>query len=138
MNLHSSKMLRLSLLALGVGLISACATTVKPTYVSPTQYQALNCIQLAAEFDRVQNYINSGVQTPKRTGMGVGVGLGGGWGSRGGWGIGPSISVNMGQSSETKKTELSRLYGQQDALSQAAQFKNCPYVPKRVIEQKKS
>ncbi|CAG2160591.1 unnamed protein product [Oppiella nova] len=48
------------------------------------------------------------------------------WGSGGwGWGIGPR------QSSNTKNTELSRLYGEQDALSQAAQFKNCPYVPKR-------
>lgn len=27
-------------------LLGACATTVKPTYVSPTQYQALNCQQL--------------------------------------------------------------------------------------------
>ena len=62
--------------------------------------------------------------------MGVGLGLGGGWG-RGGWGFGPSISVNMGQSSNTKNTELSRLYGQQDAISQAAQFKNCAQVPKR-------
>lgn len=137
MKLNSSKIVRFGLMAFAVGLLSACATTVKPTYVSPTQYQALNCVQLAAEFDRIQHYINSGVQTPKRTGMGVGIGLGGGWGSRGGWGIGPSISVNMGQSSETKNTELSRMYGQQDALSQAAQFKNCPYVPKRIIEQKK-
>lgn len=119
------------LLALTVVLMTGCATTVKPTYVSPTQYQAMNCAQLAREFDRIQQYINSGVQAPKRTGMGVGVGLGGGWGSNSGWGIGPSISVNMGQSSNTKKTELARLYGEQDALSQAAQFKNCPYVPKR-------
>ena len=117
-------------------LLSACATTVKPTYVSPTQYQAMNCAQLAGEFDRIQQYINNGVQPAKRTGMGVGIGLGGGWGSRGGWGFGPSISVNMGQSSNTKNTELARLYGEQDALSQAAQFKNCPFVPRRIVEQK--
>jgi len=111
-------------------LLSACATTVKPTYVSPTQYQALNCSQLNAEFNRIQEYINNGVQPAKRTGVGVGLGLGGGWG-RGGWGFGPSVSVNMGQSSNTKNTELSRLYGQQDALTQAAQFKNCSQIPKR-------
>ncbi|QOW47990.1 hypothetical protein G0028_18350 [Acinetobacter piscicola] len=118
--------------AFGIGLsvLTACATTVKPSYVSPTQYQAMNCAQLNSEFQRIQQYINSGVQPAKRTGMGVGVGLGGGWG-RGGWGFGPSISVNMGQSSNTKNTELANLYGQQDAISQAAQFKNCPYVPKR-------
>ncbi len=127
------KIINLSLLALSTMLMTACATTVKPMYVSPTQYQALNCAQLSNEFDRIQQYINNGVQTAKRTGMGVGLGLGGGWG-RGGWGFGPSISVNMGQSSDTKNTELSRLYGQQDALSQAAQFKNCPYIPKRQIQ----
>ncbi len=127
------KIINLSLLALSTILMTACATTVKPMYVSPTQYQALNCAQLSNEFDRIQQYINNGVQTAKRTGMGVGLGLGGGWG-RGGWGFGPSISVNMGQSSDTKNTELSRLYGQQDALSQAAQFKNCPYIPKRQIQ----
>lgn len=124
------KRMTLSILALGTWLMTGCATTVKPLYVSPTQYQTLNCTQLSNEFMRIQQYINSGVATPKRTGLGVGLGLGGGWG-RGGWGFGPTISVNMGQSSETKNTELARLYGQQDALSQAAQFKNCTYIPKR-------
>lgn len=133
----TTKTLQLGWLGLTVTLLSACATTVKPTYVSPTQYQALNCAQISSEFDRIQQYIHNGVQTPKRTGVGVGLGVGGGWGSRGGWGIGPSISVNMGQSSNTKNTELARLYGEQDALSQAAQFKNCPYVPKRQVESKK-
>ena len=133
----SFKTVQYGLVAVTVGLLTACATTVKPSYVSPTQYQALNCAQLSAEFTRIQQYIEAGVQRPKRTGVGVGLGVGGGWGSRGGWGLGPSISVNMGQSSNTKNTELSRLYGQQDALSQAAQFKNCPFIPKRQIAQKK-
>jgi hypothetical protein len=136
MKLMNKKLLNLSLVATTVMLMSACATTVKPTYVSPTQYQSMTCVQLNSEFDRIQQYINNGVQTPKSKGVGVGVGLGGGWGSRGGWGIGPSISVNMGQASETKNSELSRLYGEQDALSQAAQYKNCAYIPKRVVEQK--
>lgn len=131
------KKVALGLMVTTVALLSGCATTVKPTYVSPTQYQTMNCAQLSAEFERIQQYINSGVKPPKSKGVGVGLGLGGGWGSRGGWGIGPSISVNMGQSSETKNSELSRLYGEQDALSQAAQFKNCGYVPKRVVDEKK-
>ncbi len=130
------KFIPLAVLSLVSIVMVGCATTVKPTYVSPTQYQAMNCAQLAGEFDRIQQYINNGVQPAKRTGMGVGIGLGGGWGSRGGWGFGPSISVNMGQSSNTKNTELARLYGEQDALSQAAQFKNCPFVPRRIVEQK--
>lgn len=122
------KTMYLSLLLGSTILLGACATTVKPSYVSPTQYQALNCQQLQSEYNRIQQYIDSGVQPPKRSGVGVGVGVGGGWGSRGGWGIGPSVSVNMGQSSNTRKTELARLLGEQEAVVQAAQFKNCPII----------
>jgi len=122
------KTIYLSLLLGSTVLLGACATTVKPSYVSPTQYQALNCQQLQSEYNRIQQYIDSGVQAPKRTGVGVGVGVGGGWGSHGGWGIGPSVSVNMGQSANTKKTELARLLGEQEAVVQAAQFKNCPII----------
>ena len=111
-------------------LLGACASTVKPAYVSPTQYQSLNCQQLQAEYNRIQQYIDNGVQTPKRTGVGVGVGLGGGWG-KGGWGFGPSISVNMGQSMNTKNTELTNVLGQQDAIVQAARFKGCPIIVKQ-------
>lgn len=118
----------LLILASAALFLTACATTVKPTYVSPTQYQALNCGQLHSEYQRIQQYIAQGVTPAKRTGMGVGVGLGGGWGSRGGWGIAPTISVNMGQSSNTKNTELALLLGQQEAIAQAAQFKACPIV----------
>lgn len=80
-------------LAAATLLLSACATTVKPTYVSPTQYQSLSCQQLQSEYNRIQQYIDNGVQTPKSTGMGVGLGLGGGWG-RGGWDSAhPSLSI---------------------------------------------
>ena len=137
MNTLSMKMVaQLGLVVSAAVLMTACATTVKPSYVSPTQYQALNCTQISSEFNRIQQYIDSGVQPPKRTGVGLGVGVGGGWGSRGGWGLGPSVSVNMGQSSNTKNTELARLYGEQDALSQAATFKNCPFIPKRQVDKK--
>lgn len=115
-------------------LLSACSTPVKPTYVSPTQYQALNCQQLQSEYNRISQYIANGVETPKRTGMGVGVGLGGGWGSRGGWGLAPNVSVNMGQSSNTKRSEEARLLGQQEALVQAAKFKNCPMIVRQNVK----
>ena len=115
-------------------LLGACATSVKPSYVSPTQYQALNCQQLQSEYNRIQQYIDNGVQAPKRTGVGVGVGVGGGWGSHGGWGIGPSVSVNMGQSSNTKNTELARLLGEQEAVVQAAKFKNCPIIVRNKVQ----
>ena len=97
------KTIYLTLLLGSTLVLAACATTVKPTYVSPTQYQTLNCQQLQSEYNRIQQYVDNGVQTPKRTGVGVGVGVGGGWGSRGGWGICPSVSVNMVQSSKNKK-----------------------------------
>ena len=119
------KNITIAFLASSTLLLGACATTVKPTYVSPTQYQALSCQQLQAEYNRIQQHLNEGVPTAKRTGMGVGLGLGGGWSHGGGWGFGPSISVNMGQSSNTKKTEISRLLGQQEAIAQAAKFKGC-------------
>ena len=113
------KKITIAFLAGSTLLLSACATTVKPTYVSPTQYQALNCQQLQAEYNRIQQHLDEGVPTAKRTGVGVGLGLGGGWSHGGGWGFGPSVSVN------TKKTEISRLLGQQEAIVQAAKFKGC-------------
>lgn len=128
------KTIYLSLLLGSTVLLGACATTVKPSYVSPTQYQALNCQQLQSEYNRIQQYIDNGVQAPKRTGVGVGVGVGGGWGSHGGWGIGPSVSVNMGQSSNTKNTELARLLGEQEAVVQAAKFKNCPIIVRNKVQ----
>lgn len=109
------------------GSLMACASNVKPTYVSPSKYQSLDCSQLQAEYQRLEDYIKNGVESSStRTGVGVGIGLGGGWGSRGGWGLAPSISINMGQSSNTKRSETARLLGEQDALAQASRFKNCP------------
>ena len=128
------KTIYLSFLLGSTVLLSACATTVKPSYVSPTQYQALNCQQLQSEYNRIQQYIDNGVQAPKRTGVGVGVGVGGGWGSHGGWGIAPSVSVNMGQSSNSKNTELARLLGEQEAVVQAAKFKNCPIIVRNKVQ----
>lgn len=80
-------------LAAATLLLGACATTVKPTYVSPTQYQSLSCQQLQSEYNRIQQYIDNGVQTPKSTGMGVGLGLGGGWDEAVGDSAHPSLSI---------------------------------------------
>lgn len=106
-------------------LLTACVSTPpKPSYVSPALYQNLDCNQLQREYDRIQQYLRQGVEPAKRNLFGVGLGLGGGW-SRGGWGVMPSISINLGQSSDSKRTQLSQLLGQQDAVLQAAQFKSC-------------
>jgi hypothetical protein len=111
-------------------LLSACAGTPKPTYVSPTIYQSYDCRALQAEYNRIHQHIENGVEPEKRQAMGVGIGLGGGWGS-GGWGTRPSVSINMGQSSNTKRTEIARLLGQQEAIVQAAKFKACPIVVRK-------
>lgn len=117
------KKITIGSLLITVAILSGCATgNIKPSYVSPTQYQSWNCAQLHAEYARITQYLKQGVEPETRTGMGVGLGVGLG----GGWGIRPNISVNMGQSSNTKRTEIARLYGQQDAIEQAANFKNCP------------
>lgn len=123
----SQSMHKLSMLAVGsVLFLTACSTTnVKPSYVSPSKYQALDCTQLEAEYQRIKQYLENGVQgSSSRVGTGIGIGLGGGW-SSGGWGVMPSISINMGQSASTKRSEIARLLGEQDALAQAAKFKNC-------------
>ena len=123
----TSRLSGLAVLAGSVLLMTGCASSVKPMYVSPTQYQALNCAQLHAEYGRIAHYIQRGVSSPRTTGVGVGLGVGGGFG-RGGWGIGPSVSVNVGQSQRTQNSELSRVLGEQDAIAQAAQFKGCPIM----------
>lgn len=112
-------------------LLAGCASTVKPMYVSPTQYQALNCNELKAEYLRISQYIQRGVSTPKTNHVGVGLGVGGVFGRGGGWGIGPSVSVNVGQSQRSENSELSRVLGEQDAIAQAAQFKGCPIAAAR-------
>lgn len=118
---------RVAVVFILAGLGSGCAhQPVKPAYVSPVPFQSWNCAQLHTEYARISTHISQGIETPSRTGVGVGIGLGGGWGYRGGWGVVPSISIGMGESRNTQRTQLAELYGQQDAIAQTAQFKGCP------------
>ena len=101
-------------------LLGACASTVKPAYVSPTSTSrsiASSCRQSTT----VSSSILIMACRHQNVQVWAGVGLGGGWG-KGGWGFGPSISVNMGQSMNTKNTEFANVLGQQDAIVQAARF----------------
>ena len=76
-------------------VLTGCATPIQPSYVSPTQYQTLNCTQLQSEYHRIQQYIEHGVAPAKRTGMGIGLGLGGGIWSR--WlGLWPDNFIQSG------------------------------------------
>ena len=62
--------------------------------------------------------------------MGVGLGLGGGWGQAVGDSAHPSLSIwdNLLQ---PKTPNFSRVLGQQEAIVQAAQFKNCPIIVRK-------
>ncbi len=60
--------LNVGLVAFTAVVLGACASTPKPSYVSPTQYQSLSCQQLQSEYNRIHDYIQNGVETPKRTG----------------------------------------------------------------------
>lgn len=118
------RVLQCSLIGMAaLGLVACASQPVKPMYVSPAQYQSLDCQQLRAEYLRIGTYLKNGVEVPSRRSVGVGLGVGG-WFGRGG-GIFPSISVNMGQSSNSPRTEYAQLLGQQDAVAQAASFKGC-------------
>ncbi len=105
-------------------LLTACATPIKPQYVSPVKYASLNCGQLQSEYDRLQRYIINGVEPETRSSIGFGLGVGGGWGHHG-WGVSPTVTLGGGQSSNTQRTEKSRLLGEQDAIVQQANFKGC-------------
>jgi hypothetical protein len=110
--------------AVAVVMLMGCAIQpVKPLYVSAAQYQSFDCGQLRAEHARISLYLKNGVDVPSQRSVGVGFGLGGVLGHGGG--IVPSISIHMGQSSNSPRTEYAKLLGQQEAVVQAAAFKGC-------------
>lgn len=112
-----------------VTLTAGCATgPIKPSYVPATQYQALDCYALHAEYARINNYIRQGVEPPKRVFSGIGLGLGAFGGGGFGWGFSPSVTFNAGQSSSSERTVYARLLGERDAVAQQAQFKGCPII----------
>lgn len=117
--------------AVCLGLVGCSLSPVKPMYVSPTQYQGWGCEQLRLEYNRIGQYLKSGIEVPKQQTFGVGFGLGGVIGGRHGGGIVPSVSVNMGQYQNSARTEYAKVLGQREAVAQAAEFKNCPFkLPK--------
>lgn len=112
-----------AMLIFGGAVLSGCATTPKPIYVSPNAYQAYDCHQLMLEYQRVNSYLVHGSGTTGITTTGVGVNVTAGRG-----GIYPSISFGLGRGSETQRTQISRLLGERDAVIQAAKFKSCNFA----------
>lgn len=107
-------------------VLAACSSTITPKYVSPSQYQGLDCARLSEEVARVESIINT---TRKQSNVfstsGVGIGVSAGRG-----GIYPSISfgIGKGQNNSARDDKLSQLYGERDALVQSARFKQCGFA----------
>ena len=109
--------------------LTGCETgPVRPLYVSPTNYQSMNCNQLNAEYIRIDTYLRNGVEVPKSIWSGFNFGLGAFGGGRYGWGWSPSVSYIAGQSSSSPRTVYAQLLGQRDAIAQQATFKGCPII----------
>ena len=112
-------------------LLAGCATTTKrgitPQYVSPTAYQGYDCSTLEGEIQRVSNVAAA---TEKQniglSATGIGIGVVGGR-----HGIYPSLSFGLGSGSaqrNSKQGQLSRLYGEHDAMVVVARQKGCSFA----------
>jgi hypothetical protein len=102
-------------------ILGACASSsseIRPTYVSPLQYQHLSCQQIAAEAERVSQRAAelAGVQDSKSTSDAVATGVGVVlfW---------PTLLFIKGDGQTA--AELGRLRGEFDALEKVAIEKNC-------------
>lgn len=116
-------MKKLALTGLVMVVLTGCATTPTPQYVSANNYQHYNCEQLATEYNRTTQYINANAN--KSTGLqasGVGIGLGIGRG-----GIYPSISVGLGTINKSNRNNVSIAMGERDAVVQAGKLKGCGF-----------
>ncbi len=111
-------------------LLGACATTVKPTYVSPTQYQSLSCQNCKVNITVFNNISIMAYKLQKAQVWVLGLDLVVAGDEAVGDSVHPSLLI-WGNLLNTKNTELSRVLGQQEAIVQAAQFKNCPIIVRK-------
>lgn len=104
--------------------LTGCMTTPTPEYVSANNYQSYDCVALANEYTRVNQYINTNAN--QRTGLqasGIGIGVSG---NR--HGIYPTVSVGLGSINGGNRHNLSIAMGKRDAMVQAARLKQCPFA----------
>jgi hypothetical protein len=106
-----------------VSFIAGCATkseNITAKYVSPMQYNSLNCQQVESEMIRVSNQVRTvaGVQDEEAQGdaiaMGVGMVL-----------FWPALFFLAG---DDKEQELAQLKGEHQALQQSAIQKECGFA----------
>jgi hypothetical protein len=120
-----------SLLAIGAAMAGCAkpADQISAAYVTPLQYDAYTCEQLAAEASRISSRASEtmGVQQKKATGdaVAMGVGLVLFW---------PALFFIKGNGST--ETEIARMKGEMEAIEQISIQKQCgiqfqrPEVPK--------
>ncbi|MDO5652055.1 MAG: hypothetical protein Q4G13_07995 [Moraxella sp.] len=122
-------MKKLLTLTATIAILTGCASTgnITPQYINPANYQAYDCQSLQSEIQRISS---TAEQTEKRnvglsaTGMGIGI-------AGGRHGIYPTVSFGVGSGSgqrQAKQGELSRLYGEHDAMVVAARQKGCNFA----------
>ncbi|OBX81211.1 hypothetical protein [Faucicola atlantae] len=103
---------------------TGCATTPKPSYVSPTQYQNYDCGKLNIEYNRLMQYISTASSqhnglTVSGVGLGIGIGRGG---------VYPNVNIGLGQTTGGNRNNLAIAMGEREAIVQAARMKNCAFV----------
>ncbi|WP_434353407.1 hypothetical protein VH441_09485 [Psychrobacter sp. HD31] len=113
--------------AMVIGL-AGCASTgnITPQYISPSNYASYDCFTLNQEYQRVNQYIEGTQnQVNRLKASGVRIGLAGSSHR-----IYPTVSFGLGSdgSNDARKTKLSHLFGESDAIIQAARMKGCSFA----------
>lgn len=124
---YQSKWVLPALMAMAVSGLSGCASTnITPQYISPNTYASYGCDGLNQEYKRIKTYIDSTeAEKSSFSTSGVSIGLAGT-----NHHIYPSISVGLGNggTASARKTKLSRLYGEHDAVVQAGRLQGCSFT----------
>ncbi|PIE47243.1 MAG: hypothetical protein CSA42_04675 [Gammaproteobacteria bacterium] len=114
-------------IAMVIGL-AGCASKgdITPQYISPSNYANYDCFTLNQEYQRINQYIEgtqNQVNGLKASGMRIGLA---GSSHR----IYPTISFGLepNGSNDARKTKLSHLFGESDAIIQAARIKACSFA----------
>lgn len=121
-----SLIVRVSAYACAISLaVTGCATSSKdiaPAYVSPLQYQAFDCDQIASELGRIQVRVNQiggrldEAATNDKLIMGAGLII-----------FWPALFALGG--TKQQEAEYARLKGEYEGLQQAAIHRKCTFAP---------
>lgn len=116
----NSKLTATAFLALTT--LAGCATMPTPRYVPTEKYQNYDCAYLGTEYNRLSQYIATTPRANPFTTSGIGLGMGIGRG-----GFYPSINMGVGTGA-TSNNNVGSAMGEQDAIIQAARYKQCGFA----------